>query len=189
VGLGLRQVGLDPGDVTIVSMAAPARIAALDSGAADAAVLVPPQDVQTEKLGGGAHRLLSLGDYVVGINGGLGATTTLLQAKPALVDGMVTAVLMAVRSLRENREGTLPLIMSYMDVDADTAAATIAVATRPATARAGAPSAQSSGSSTRSSRPRRSPGLMTYVVFSARCAFAVTRIWICGKPVRATGPT
>ena len=123
VGLGLRQVGLEPGDVTIVSMAAPARIAALDSGAADAAVLVPPQDVQAEKLGGGAHRLLSLGDHVVGINGALGATTALVQAKPAVVDGMVTALLMAVRYLRENREGTLPLIMSYMDVDADTAAA------------------------------------------------------------------
>jgi NitT/TauT family transport system substrate-binding protein len=122
VGLGLRQAGLDPGDVTIVSMAAPARIAALDSGAVDAAVLVPPQDVQAEKLNGGHHRLLNLADYVVGINGGLGATTTLVQAKPAVVEGMVTTVLMAVRYLKENREGTLPLIMSYMEVDAATAA-------------------------------------------------------------------
>jgi ABC-type nitrate/sulfonate/bicarbonate transport system substrate-binding protein len=123
VGLGLRQAGLDPGDVTIVSMAAPARIAALDSGAVDAAVLVPPQDVQAEKLNGGHHRVLNLGDYVVGINGGLGATTALVQAKPAVVDGMVTALLMAVRYLKENRDGSLPLIMSYMEVDADTAAA------------------------------------------------------------------
>ena len=35
---------------------------------------------------------------------------------------MVTAVLMAVRYLKEDREGSLPLIMSYMEVDAATAA-------------------------------------------------------------------
>lgn len=47
-------------------------IAALDSRRIAAGGVAPPQDIQLELMGKGYHRLLSLGDYVPGINAGLG---------------------------------------------------------------------------------------------------------------------
>jgi NitT/TauT family transport system substrate-binding protein len=122
LGLALQKLGMELSDLTVVGVQAAARLPALESGAVDAMVVSPPEDVRAERLGLGFHRLLRLGDSVVGINGGLGVTTAALQAKPELVDAVVATALMGYRYVRENREGTLPLMMSYFEVDAETAA-------------------------------------------------------------------
>ena len=114
--LALEKAGLSPADVVILGISGTVQIASLSSGAIDGSVVAPPQDLQLEKLG--FRRVLKLGDYVAGINGGLGVSASLLKSKPDVVDGLVTAGLMGLRYLKENREGTLPLIMSYLSVDA-----------------------------------------------------------------------
>jgi ABC-type nitrate/sulfonate/bicarbonate transport system substrate-binding protein len=120
--LGLSKAGVNVDDVRFVGLPGDALVAAFDSGAVDAGVVLTPQDLELEKLGKGFHKLLNLGDYAVGINGGLGTTTARLQAAPAIVDGMGAASLMGLRYVVENREGTLPLIQEYLQVDAPTAA-------------------------------------------------------------------
>src|SRR5205085_7220305 len=69
------------------------------------------------------HRLLNLGDYVVGINGGLGGAVAASQNRPELVDAMVLTSLMGYRYVKENRQGTLPLMPEFMGISPETAAA------------------------------------------------------------------
>ncbi len=118
--LGFKKIGFNPSDAVIVGISPSLRVASLESGAIAASMLAPPQDLTLEKLG--YNKILRLGDYVVGINGGLGVSTALLQSKPAIVDNLVTASLMGLRTVKENRAATLPLIMSYLNVDAGDAA-------------------------------------------------------------------
>jgi len=122
LGLAFQTLGLSLTDVSIVGVPGNARVATLANGAAAAVVIAAPQDVELERLGQGYHKLLDLGDYAVGINGGLGAATALVQAQPDLVDDVVTTTLMGLRYIRENRAGTIPLIQSFLDTDAETAA-------------------------------------------------------------------
>jgi ABC-type nitrate/sulfonate/bicarbonate transport system substrate-binding protein len=122
LGIALGKLGMSLNDMRVVGLPGVTHVAAIESGAADAVVVAPPLDIQLEQTGAGYHRLINLGDHVVGINGGLGASRELLQAKPELVDAMVTASLMGFRYVLENREGTLPVIMDYGQVDAETAA-------------------------------------------------------------------
>ena len=118
--LGFKKIGFNPSDVAIVGLSPSLRVASLESGAIAASMVAPPQDLTLEKLG--YNRILRLGDHVVGINGGIGVSTALLQSKPALVDNLVTAALMGLRTIKENRAASLPLIMSYLNVDAGEAA-------------------------------------------------------------------
>jgi len=122
LGLAFQKLGLSLTDVTIVGVPGDARVATLANGAAAAVVIAAPQDVQLERLGQGFHKLLDLGDYVVGINGGLGTTTALLQTQPDLVDDVVATALMGLRYIRENRAGTIALLQTFLDTDAETAA-------------------------------------------------------------------
>ncbi|HEY7061603.1 MAG TPA: ABC transporter substrate-binding protein [Chloroflexota bacterium] len=120
LGLGLQKNGLVLSDVNVVGIPSDARPAALQTGAADAVVVTPPQDVQLDRQG--FRRLLDLGDYAVGINGGLGTTTAVLDSKPDLVDRVVATALMGLGYVKAQRAGTLPIMETFMDVDADTAA-------------------------------------------------------------------
>ncbi len=117
LGLALAKLGYSLDDVRVVGLPGGSQLAAIEGGAIDAVVLTPPMDTQLEQVGKGYHRLLNMGDYVVGINGGLGAATALLQARPELVDAVVTASLMGLRYLHGNRDGTVATIASYLDVD------------------------------------------------------------------------
>ena len=121
LGVALDKLGLSFDDVRVVGLPGATQLASIQSGAVDAIVLAPPLDIQLERIRTGHHRLLNLGDYVVGMNGGLGVATTLLQTKPDVVDAMVTASLMGFKYMLENREGTLPVIMEIAEVDVESA--------------------------------------------------------------------
>lgn len=120
LAVSVAKLGGRLSDITIVGISDDSRSAALQSGAVEGVVITPPRDVQLDRLG--FRRLLDLGDYAVGINGGLGTTTALLETQPDLAERVATTALMGLRYIKENREGTLPLMQAFMDLDAETAA-------------------------------------------------------------------
>jgi ABC-type nitrate/sulfonate/bicarbonate transport system substrate-binding protein len=122
LGLALEKLGMRLDEARVVGLPAPSTVAGMESGAVDAAVVAPPDDVRLEQLGLGFHRLLNLGDYVVGLNGGLGTAAASLQSRPEMVDAMVLTSLMGLRYVKENRAGTIPLMPEFVGLNADTAA-------------------------------------------------------------------
>jgi ABC-type nitrate/sulfonate/bicarbonate transport system substrate-binding protein len=122
LGLALDKLGVRLDEVRVVGLPAPSTVAGMESGAVDAAVVAPPDDVRLEQLGMGFHRLFDLGDYVVGLNGGLGTATASLQSRSELVDAMVLTSLMGLRYVKENRAGTLPLMPEFVGLNPDTGA-------------------------------------------------------------------
>lgn len=121
LGVALGRLGMSLNDLRVVGLPGATQVASAASGAVDGVVLAPPLDVQLDRTGAGFHRLLNLGDYVVGINGGLATAAPLVQSKPAVVDAMVLASLMSFHYLLQERAGTLPVIADYAQVDLETA--------------------------------------------------------------------
>jgi ABC-type nitrate/sulfonate/bicarbonate transport system substrate-binding protein len=96
----LRHVGLEPGrDVSILPMAGTAagRLAVLESGAVDAALLSVPENVFAREKG--YNELLFLGDVVEFAQSGFGATEKRIKENPEEVYRMVRAQLRSLMFL------------------------------------------------------------------------------------------
>ena len=107
----LKHFGLEPGrDVTVVPLR-DNRLAALESGAVDAALLGVPENIIAVEKGYG--ELLFLGDVISFPQNGFGASVKKIQENPDEVYGMVRATLRGfIFSLDpRNREEVINIIM------------------------------------------------------------------------------
>jgi NitT/TauT family transport system substrate-binding protein len=109
--MALKHFGLEPGrDVTVVPLRGN-RVAALESGAVEAALLgVPENIIAVDK---GYNELLFLGDIVNFPQNGFGASVKKIQESPEEVYGMVRATLRGlIFSLdNRNRDETINIIL------------------------------------------------------------------------------
>ncbi len=107
----LKHFGLEPGrDVTVVPLR-DNRLAALESGAVDAALLGVPENIIAVEKGYG--ELLFLGDVISFPQNGFGASVKKIQENPDEVYGMVRATLRGFYFSLEprNREEVVNIIM------------------------------------------------------------------------------
>jgi NitT/TauT family transport system substrate-binding protein len=109
--LALKHFGLEPGrDVTVVPLRGN-RVAALQSGAVDAALLGVPENIIA--MDKGYNELLFVGDIVNFPQNGFGASIKKIQESPEEVYGMVRATLRGlIFSLdNRNRDETINIIL------------------------------------------------------------------------------
>ena len=109
--LALKHFGLEPGrDVAVVPLRGN-RVAALESGAVDAALLGVPENIIA--VDRGYNELLFLGDIVNFPQNGFGASVKKIQESPEEVYGMVRATLRGlIFSLdNRNRDETIHIIL------------------------------------------------------------------------------
>lgn len=110
----LRNLGLDPErDVFLNPMGGTGagRLAALDSGVVDAAILEMPENIRAQQRG--YNELLFLGDFVEFPQNGFGTSEKKIREAPEEVSKMVRATLRGLQFIWEekNREETLDVIM------------------------------------------------------------------------------
>jgi ABC-type nitrate/sulfonate/bicarbonate transport system substrate-binding protein len=118
----LRRNGLEGGrDAVILALGLPATVAtALRSGAVDAATVTPPFNFAVKEAG--FRELVSfLKEDFVELQGSILANEKLLQSDPALVEKFVRGTLKGLRYARENRAGTIPILVRYMKIREDLA--------------------------------------------------------------------
>jgi ABC-type nitrate/sulfonate/bicarbonate transport system substrate-binding protein len=118
----LRRNGLEGGrDAVILALGLPATVAtALRTGAVDAATITPPFNFAVKDAG--FRELVSfLKEDFVELQGSILANEKLLQSEPALVEKFVRGTLKGLRYARENRAGTIPILVRYMKIKEDLA--------------------------------------------------------------------
>lgn len=120
----IRRFGIDPEkDMKIVALGPDrARFAALKEKVVDVAVISPPADSEGKKLGfnvlARAYELFSF-PFV-----GLGVNTKKIKERPDEIKRVIKALIKANRYIRQNREGTIQVMMDWGRTDKESAAAT-----------------------------------------------------------------
>jgi ABC-type nitrate/sulfonate/bicarbonate transport system substrate-binding protein len=117
-----RHFGIGPGEVNFVAGGADRpRLAMLEQGLADAAMLNPFAIARAEKLGfrvvARAYELFSFPNY------GFGATDNKIREQRDITKRALKALIRANRYIRENRDGTIQVLMDWAKVDRETATA------------------------------------------------------------------
>ena len=117
-----RHLGIKPGEVNFVAGGSDrARLAMLDQGLADAAILNPYAVAEAEKLGfrviARAYELFSFPNY------GLGTTDNKIRQQRDLTKRVLKALIRANRYIRENRDETIQVLTDWAKVDRQTATA------------------------------------------------------------------
>ncbi|HEY1269139.1 MAG TPA: ABC transporter substrate-binding protein [Candidatus Binatia bacterium] len=118
----LHHFGITPGEVSFVAGGPDrARLAMLEQGLADAAILNPFAIVRAEKLGfrviARAYELFSFPNY------GFGATDKKIREQRDVTKRALKALIRANQYIRENGEGTIQVLMDWAKVDRETATA------------------------------------------------------------------
>jgi NitT/TauT family transport system substrate-binding protein len=118
----LKRNGLEAGrDVVILALGLPSTVAAaLRNGAVDAAMISPPFNFSVKDAG--FRELISfLKEDFVELQGSVLVHEKLFQSEPALVEKFVRGTSKGLRYARENRSGTLPILLRYMRIKDDLA--------------------------------------------------------------------
>jgi ABC-type nitrate/sulfonate/bicarbonate transport system substrate-binding protein len=118
----LRHFGIQPGEVNFVAGGPDrARLAMLEQGLADAAILNPFAIAMAEKLGfrviARAYELFSFPSY------GFGTTDKKIREQRDVTKRALKALIRANHYIRENRDGTIQVLMDWAKVDRETATA------------------------------------------------------------------
>jgi len=111
----LKRNGLEGGrDVTILALGLPSTVAtALRTGTVDAGMISPPFNFIVKDAG--FRELVSyLKEDFVELQGSILANDKLLQTDPALVEKFVRGTMKGLRYARENKAGTIPILLRYM---------------------------------------------------------------------------
>jgi NitT/TauT family transport system substrate-binding protein len=106
-----RHFGLNP-EKDIVSMAVGSgqnKLAALRSGAVEAAIVTLPEDIIGEKMG--LKKLAFAWDYVEGLQAGLAATDKKIREERDTVSRMARAFVKGLSLVRQDRESTVALVV------------------------------------------------------------------------------
>jgi NitT/TauT family transport system substrate-binding protein len=119
-----KHFGLDPDkDMKFVAAGAvEARFIRLTQGLLDAAVLAPPLDSEAKKKG--FNILARAEDILTFPETGLIAGVKKIQEKPDEIKRVIKAGIKANRYIRSNRDGTIQVIMEWLKVNREVAAAT-----------------------------------------------------------------
>ncbi len=115
--IALKKAGLDADrDVVIIAAGTDeVRLAALEKGALDAAVLNAPVTIRAQKEG--LKEVIFLGEQVYGLSGGVVTNTKMIQTRPDTVQRFVTATLKGHKYFVANRESVVPIMAKHMKVD------------------------------------------------------------------------
>jgi ABC-type nitrate/sulfonate/bicarbonate transport system substrate-binding protein len=118
----LKRHGLEGGrDVTILALGLPSTVAtALRTGTVDAGTISPPFNFVIKDAG--FRELVSyLKEDFVELQGSILVNDKLLQSDPALVEKFVRGTIKGLRYARENKAGTIAVLLRYMKLKDDLA--------------------------------------------------------------------
>ena len=118
----LKRKGLEGGrDATILALGLPSTVAtALRAGTVDAGTISPPFNFMVKEAG--FRELVSyLKEDFVELQGSILAHERILQSDPTLVEKFVRGTLKGLRYARENKAGTIPILLRYMKLKEDLA--------------------------------------------------------------------
>ena len=118
----LKRNGLEGGrDVTILALGLPATLAAaLRAGTVDAGTISPPFNFAVRDAG--FRELVSfLKEDFVELQGSILAHERVFQSDPALMEKFVRGTVKGLRYARENKAGTIPILLRYMKLKEDLA--------------------------------------------------------------------
>lgn len=113
----LRKFKLIPNqDVKIIALGGGMnRIAAMEAGAIDAALIEAPYNVMLERKG--FRKILFVGDLIPSPLAGLGTRLDKIQKQPGEIQRLVTATLRGIQFAKTNRQETVSSIMKWTDMD------------------------------------------------------------------------
>jgi ABC-type nitrate/sulfonate/bicarbonate transport system substrate-binding protein len=119
--LTVQHLGMSPNDVKLVASGGDAgRLAALQNGLVDAALLNPAAAARAERLG---FRVIAKSyDLFTFPYAGLGTTNRKLAEKPAEVKRVLKALIKGSRFMRENRDETVQVLSEWARIDRQSAA-------------------------------------------------------------------
>ena len=118
----LKRNGIEGGrDATILALGLPGTLAAaLRNGVVDAGMISPPFNFVVRDAG--FRDLVSfLKEDFVELQGSILAHDKLFQTEPATVEKFVRGTVKGLRYARENKAGTLPILLRYMKIKDDLA--------------------------------------------------------------------
>jgi ABC-type nitrate/sulfonate/bicarbonate transport system substrate-binding protein len=118
----LKRNGLEGGrDVTILALGLPATLAAaLRAGTVDAGTVSPPFNFAVRDAG--FRELVSfLKEDFVELQGSILAHERVFQSDPGLMEKFVRGTVKGLRYARENKAGTIPILLRYMKLKDDLA--------------------------------------------------------------------
>jgi len=113
----LRRFKLIPNqDVKIIALGGGMnRIAAMEAGAIDAALIEAPYNVMLERKG--FRKILFVGDLIPSPLAGLGTRLEKIQKQPDEVQTLVRATLRGIQYAKSNKQETVRSIMKWTDLD------------------------------------------------------------------------
>lgn len=113
----LAKHGLNPGkDLTVIYIGESVTLhQALTRESVDAAVLNPPYNVLAKEAG--FTELAEFANEIGALQGGVSMTEKLLKERPQVASGFIRATWRGLRFFRNDREGTIPILLKYMKVD------------------------------------------------------------------------
>jgi NitT/TauT family transport system substrate-binding protein len=118
----LKRHGLEGGrDVTILALGLPSTVAtALRTGTVDAGTISPPFNFVVKDAG--FRELVSyLKEDFVELQGSILVNDRLFQSDPVLVEKFVRGTMKGLRYAKENKAGTIPILLRYMKLKEDLA--------------------------------------------------------------------
>jgi len=118
----LKRAGIEGGrDATILALGLPATLAtALRNSTVDAGMISPPFNFAVRDAG--FRELVSfLKEDFVELQGSILVNDKLLQSDPGLIEKFVRGTLKGLRYARENKAGTMSVLLRYMKLKADLA--------------------------------------------------------------------
>ena len=118
----LKRNGLEGGrDAVILALGLPSTVAtALRTGTVDAGTISPPFNFAVKDAG--FRELVSfLKEDFVELQGSILVHERILQSDPGLVEKFVRSTLKGLRYARENKAGTIPILLRYMKIKEDLA--------------------------------------------------------------------
>jgi ABC-type nitrate/sulfonate/bicarbonate transport system substrate-binding protein len=118
----LKRNGLEAGrDAVILALGLPSTVAtALRTGTVDAATISPPFNFAVKDAG--FRELVSfLKEDFVELQGSILAHERIFQSEPGLVEKFVRGTVKGLRYARENKAGTIPILLRYMKIKEDLA--------------------------------------------------------------------
>jgi ABC-type nitrate/sulfonate/bicarbonate transport system substrate-binding protein len=113
----LRRYKLDPNrDVKILALGGGTnRIAAIKTGAVDAALIEAPYNVMLEREG--FRKILFVGDLIPSPLAGFGTTLEKIRKQPDEVQQLVRATLRGIQYVKTNKQESVRAIMKWADMD------------------------------------------------------------------------
>ncbi len=119
----VKHFGLDPeADIKVLALGTDAaRLAALKEGVVDAIIVAPPVDFEGQKMG--FNILSRAGDIFRFPYNGLGTSVKKISESPDEVKRVLRALIRANRYIRQNKEGTVQVLVNWAKTKPEFAAA------------------------------------------------------------------